>query len=74
MKTCNGHKSYNYWNVALWIANDYGLYQFALDCLRGRTIVAAADAFIDGVGASKTPDGVPYLKTYVRAGLSGLRS
>lgn len=28
-KPYNGHKSWNHWNVALWINNDYGLYKVA---------------------------------------------
>ena len=27
MKTYNGHRSYSAFNVAVWIGNDYGLYQ-----------------------------------------------
>jgi hypothetical protein len=34
MKSYNGHRSYNAWNIALWIGNDEGLYRFALDCLK----------------------------------------
>jgi len=47
MTTYNGHKNRNYWNVALWIGNDEGLYRMALDCLRiARTKDEAAKAFV----------------------------
>ena len=32
--TYNGHKNWNYWNVALWIGNDEGLYNLAKDCIK----------------------------------------
>ena len=41
-KGYNGHPSYNYWNVALWVANDEGLYRLALDCIRQTSTRRAA--------------------------------
>lgn len=76
----NGHRSRNAWNVALWIANDEGLYRLALECIRrSRTLDDAADRLLATLvecakpgEPPKTPDGCPYTKTTVRAALSGL--
>lgn len=75
MPQYNGHRSWNAWNVALWIGNDYGLYQNAIYCLeRHKTVGAAARAFLQDVGeGSKTPDGGVYNYTSVREALAGLR-
>ena len=54
MKKYNGHPSYNHWNVALWFANDYGLYRLAIQCKTGRELMERCD----DIGFHKTPDGV----------------
>lgn len=57
MAEYNGHPSRAAWNVSLWIGNDEGLYRLALDCIkRHKTLGAAARAFMEEVGAEKTPD------------------
>lgn len=71
----NGHRSYNAWNVSLWINNDEGLYNLARQCVRsnrrnGRD--AAAREFCEVMQGAKTPDGVPYTKTNVRAAMVGM--
>jgi hypothetical protein len=33
MKAYNGHRSWNAWNISLWISNDEPLYRFALGCI-----------------------------------------
>jgi hypothetical protein len=72
MAKYNGHKNYNFWNVALWIANDEGLYRFALDCLRTtKNRKEAAKLFIEHM-PKKTPDGAPYSFSSVMSGMSGL--
>lgn len=82
--TYNGHPSYNYWNVALWIGNDEGLYHLARECIRrekGRR--KAAEAFIEMLvesgykhhgptGAICTPDGAPFTVAAVQHGMRGL--
>ena len=79
MATYNGHKNWNYWNVALWIGNDEGMYRLALDCIRqnkGRGgLNAAARDFVQAMhdgGNDKTPDGARYTQSAVRAALAGL--
>lgn len=73
----NGHRSWNAWNVSLWIANDEGLYRLALECLRktNRSIRGneqAARDFIAQVGSDKTPDGAPWGFQNVRSALLSL--
>lgn len=76
MAKYNGHKNYNYWNVALWIGNDEGLYRMALTCIRRNgTRRQAATDFIGQLtdsGIDKTPDGAPYTIASVQAAMSGL--
>ena len=73
-KRYNGHRSWNAWNVALWIGNDEGLYRFALDCLhRSNNATAAAIRFIEFVGeGAQTPDGATFNFKCVREALAGL--
>jgi len=75
MAKYNGHRSWNAWNVALWIGNDYGLYQLAIECLNEcNTVRRAARRFLGYMGdGSKTPDGATYNYTCVYEALSGLR-
>lgn len=68
MASYNGHRSWNAWNVSLWINNDEGLYNLARRCIaetsnRGK----AAARFLREVGeGAKTPDGGKYNLTTVR--------
>ena len=83
MAKYNGHRSWNAWNVALWIGNDEGLYRFALDCIRAakeykrvkrtpeRCAVVAAHIMMRGLPAT-TPDGAKYNVTCVKEALQGL--
>jgi hypothetical protein len=72
----NGHKNWNHWNVSLWIKNDEGLYRLALECIREtQTLDDAARKFIGycDFDGSKTPDGVPYTFSSVRAAIRGMK-
>ena len=73
----NGHKNWDYWNVSLWINNDYGLYQSALDCVRvSATKTLAAHRLLDdlhGMGVHKTPDGARYTMPNIRAAMSEMQ-
>lgn len=74
MKPYQGHRSWNAWNIALWIGNEEGLYRFALDCLkRSRNNPAmAARKFMQYYEGASTPDGAPYTLLNVRLALAGL--
>ncbi|MFA6016447.1 MAG: hypothetical protein WC742_15420 [Gallionellaceae bacterium] len=75
MKPYNGHRSWNAWNVSLWIDNDEGLYNFALDCLkRGKQDAGkAARLFMRDFAGDKTPDGAVYNHLSVKLALAGLQ-
>ena len=67
MKTYNGHRSWNAWNVSLWISNTESTYLFALECIDrakkryARNILRLATLyFMDIYAGTKTPDGAKY--------------
>jgi len=75
----NGHRSWNAWNVALWIGNDEPLYRFAMECLGNpkvnrnkRGIAHATRLFMKAMGGEKTADGATYNALCVREALTGL--
>ena len=54
--TYNGWANHATWNVALWIQNDQGIYEFAMEC-------GDYDTFRDSmreIGQTETPDRVAY--------------
>ena len=74
MKTYNGHRSWNAWNVSLWIYNDEGLYNFARSCTCIRNnntkgLNGAVRRFMDSFKGQKTPDGAVYNALSVRLAL-----
>lgn len=74
MADYNGHKNRAYWNVALWIGNDEGLYRLAIESLRSTTSrKAAAQLMLETLGeGSKTPDGYEYSADKIYKAMEGL--
>ena len=73
MKPYNGYRSWNAWNVALWIGNDEGLYNLALGCIRTtKSRNLAARKMTQMLAGEKTPDGAIYNYTCIREALKGL--
>lgn len=74
-KEYNGHRSWNAWNVSLWIGNDEGLYRVAVECLRKTKTPAAATrkfGLETGLIGTRTPDGAIYNPLSVKLALEGL--
>jgi hypothetical protein len=72
MPKYNGHRSWNAWNVALWIGNDENLYRLALKCKSStNNLHKAAELFLSYV-PSETPDGAKYNLTCVKEALRDL--
>jgi hypothetical protein len=68
----NGHRSWNAWNVSLWINNDEGLYHRACELVRRKGASAAARILTSELEGERTPDGARYNKTCVREALRGI--
>lgn len=75
MTEYQGHRSWNAWNVSLYIANDEGTYREAVDCLRKtKTLGAAVRLWGRNTGliGTRTPDGAVYNVLSVKLALEGL--
>ena len=75
MREYNGWRSWNAWNVALYISNEYDLYQAAVDCLRRtKTIRAAVNLFCRETGllGTCTADGAIYNALCIKFALESL--
>ena len=68
----NGHKSWAYWNVALWIANDETLYRAAKSVLRASKTKDIAARRLKEYQPEKTPDGARYSVSAVREAIKEL--
>lgn len=68
MKPYNGHRSYNAWNVSLWLSNDESLYRRAMELVMLYGRARAANKLLEELPA-KTPDGAPYGITNLRLAL-----
>jgi hypothetical protein len=70
-KRYNGHRNYDYWNVALWLFNDEGMYRFMRHTVEStRTLDEAARELLAAL-PERTPDGAAYTLRNVRAALAG---
>jgi len=69
----NGHRSWNSWNVSLWLSNDYDLYQQAMSLLSVFTVGTATTEMLKYYLPKKTPDGAVYNRLCVKEFLEGLR-
>jgi hypothetical protein len=69
-KPFNGHRSWNAWNVSLWLNNDEGLYRLMQDAIAThKTRDKAARALLRDLEGQRTPDGGRYNFTTIRAAM-----
>ena len=70
-KPFNGHRSWNAWNVSLWLNNDEPLYRAMQDYKRRHgTLDKAARAMARSMAGERTPDGGRYNFTTIRAAMA----
>ena len=71
----NGHRSWNAWNVSLWINNDESAYCTAVECLQQTSTLCAAVALFCRIRVclgDRTPDGAVYNRLSIKLALEGL--
>ncbi len=66
MASYNGHRSWNAWNVSLWINNDECLYRRAIELAKAYGIEKGARRFACELEGERTPDGARYNPTTIR--------
>jgi hypothetical protein len=71
MKSYNGHRSWNAWNVSLWISNDEPLYRRAYE-LAHKVGPAKGARILRRELDQRTPDGAVYNHLSVKLALEGL--
>lgn len=74
MATYNGHRSWNAWNVSLWLANDESMYRHVTSLVEQYGIAGAARRLTRELDGDKTPDGARYNATCIREALAGWNS
>lgn len=73
MAKFNGHRSWNAWNVALWLSGDECTYATVMEVLRtSKTMDRAVDRMMEML-PSTTPDGAKFNRTSVLHALRGLK-
>ena len=68
----NGYRSWNAWNVSLWVNNDESLYRMAYDLAAKHGIGKAACIMARSLNGAKTPDGATYNRTAILSALDGI--
>jgi hypothetical protein len=72
MPAYQGHRSWNAWNVSLWINNDESLYRQAVELCRRYGVEKGARKLARELAGQHTPDGARYNPTSVREALRGI--
>ena len=66
MKNYNGHRSWNAWNVALWINNDENMYKYTRDIISKFGKVKAVNLLYRELKGHNTPDGAIYNRLCIK--------
>lgn len=72
MTTYCGHRSWNAWNVSLWINNDESLYRWAYGLVKEHGRRKAARILAADLEGQKTPDGARYNFTCIFEAMEGM--
>ena len=72
MSEYQGHRSWNAWNVALWINNSEADYLHAYELVKKHGVIRAARQLTLEYKGDRTPDGARYNFTCIREAISDI--
>tara|TARA_R100001082_G_scaffold106794_1_gene80000 strand:+ start:1546 stop:1782 length:237 start_codon:yes stop_codon:yes gene_type:complete len=72
MKEYNGHRSWNAWNVALWLSNDYDVCKQIENCVQTVGLKKAINIYKRAYRGLKTPDGADYNRLSIKLAIEGM--
>lgn len=72
MKSYNGYRSWNAWNVSLWINNDETLYNHARALTLSQGIPKATRILLSELRGTRTPDGATYNKSSIYSAIKDI--
>lgn len=72
MARYQGHRSWNAWNVSLWLNNDESLYRRARDLAEVHGVEKGARLLARELDGDRTPDGGRYNPTTIREAMRGI--
>ena len=68
----NGHRSWNSWNISLWLNNEESSYRYAVYLVKQHGRSKAARIMASGYDGQRTPDGAKYNRTCIYEALEGI--
>jgi hypothetical protein len=71
-KSYNGHRSWNAWNVSLWLNNEEGSYNEMVRLVRKCGRAKAARIMARDYEGMRTPDGAKYNRTCIYEAMEGI--
>lgn len=68
----NGHPSWNFWNVSVWLSYPEDRYYHVMALCQRHGKDRAANLLFEELGGTNTPDGAPFTRSSIRHGLRHL--
>jgi len=72
MAQYQGHRSWNSWNINLYINNEYNTYKYCCDLIKAYGVARAARIYARDMEGQRTPDGARYNFTCIRECFQGM--
>lgn len=72
LKSYNGHRSWNAWNVSLWINNDEDIYRLAYNWVQKFGVSMATKLLMKSL-PDQTPDGAQYNRLSIRLAVEDMK-